>query len=1059
VTLEAVDLHLHTTFSYGDGFGTPEQHIARQAELGRSAAFVTEHGNVSSHPQWEKAGKKYGVKTGFGLEAYTALDPKDQRKYHLTILAANQTGYMNLMQLVGQSYRNFYYYPTISGADLARWNEGLIITSGCADSLLACSLLGGKTIEPADASWKRAKRQASAFKELLGDRFYLETQAFPELPRSIAINEAYERLGKKLGIRLAATQDVHYPQPDDNEMQVILHAAMRGASSVAQQEAGWEYGIRLTPAITPQMYLGRLETAGLSPMAAAEALASTVEIAGRTDVTLPKAGRLRYPLEGLAGRTAVEEIWSWLRDGWRYRVQRGNNLIWRESAKYHERLRYEMDLITAKDFVDYFLMIADIVQWAKNNGIPVGPARGSAASSLVCYLLRITEIDPLQYPLMYFERFIALDRTDVPDIDLDFDSSRRHEVREYAVGKYGEARVGNVANYVRYKGKNALEDVGRVFPHIPKADVNVVKSLIIERSGGDSRSDQALGDTLGMFPAAEAVMQKWPDLRKAVRLEGNMRGMSVHAAGLVISETPIADTCALYTRTKKVDGVDVTTTVVSVDKKDLEYVGLMKVDLLGLSTMTMIRDCLEMAGLTLEDLYAIAMTDRRTMQAFRDNDVIGIFQFEGRATRLVNRQVRPDNFQELADINGLSRPGPLFSGTTSDYITIKHGEKRQENVHPLWDEFTNFTKGQIIYQEQVLKALADIGGLSVTRVHEIRRIISQKLGEAQFNTSAEDWIAGAERIHGIKRDLGKFMWGRLVTSATYSFNIAHCVSYSMLAFWCMWLKVHYPVEFYAAQLRQVGGKDLRDKEANQRTLIKDAERHGISVLGAGPGSAMTWKADRAAKSVRAGWTQMPGIGDAIGARIIAYERDIIPALGREMTMDDLPNVSGIGPNIMLKISETDSADPFGLRKVESQLKVIRQAIDSGALDLPSPTHNSDGLLDAHGDARVIWLGFPREKQYKDFVEDERARSGKDVAEILRSMNKPSLKTSVVLRCYDDGDEDVYLRVSRYDFPRHRAKLEALGLNGDAVLVIGTKSSSTAFGINIRVQRLIVIEPD
>src|SRR6185312_2277186 len=282
-------------------------------------------------------------------------------------------------------------------------------------------------------------------------------------------------------------------------------------------------------------------------------------------------------------------------------------------------------------------------------------------------------------------------------------------------------------------------------------------------------------------------------------------------------------------------------------KKDAEYLGLMKVDFLGLSTMTMIRDCLEMAGLTLDDLYSIPMDDKVTMKAFRRNDVIGIFQFEGRATRLVNRQVKPDNFQELADINGLSRPGPLFSVTTSDYIAIKHGDKRIEKVHPYWDEMTNFTKGQVIYQEQVLKALGDIGGLSVTRVHEIRRIISQKLGEAQFNTSAEDWIAGAERLHGIKRDLGKFMWGRLVTSATYSFNIAHCVSYSMLAFWCMWLKAHYPVEFYCAQLRQIGGKNKDDKENNERTLIKDAERHGIRVAGIGPQSSLDWRADRKAK--------------------------------------------------------------------------------------------------------------------------------------------------------------------------------------------------------------------
>lgn len=1056
---DGVDLHLHTTFSYGDGYATPYGHAARQAELGRSAFAVTEHGNVSSHPQIEKAANKLGIKPIFGLEGYTALDPKDQRKYHLTMLAMNATGYANLMRIVGESYQNFYYYPTISGELLSKHNEGLIVLSGCADSLLACSLLGGKTILPEDASWKRAKRQAHAFQDLLGDRFYLEVQAFPELERTRTINPAYEKLGRQLGITLAATQDVHYPMPDDNEMQVILHAASRGAGSVAQQEAGWEYDIRLTPALTDKMYRERLKGTGLSKAAVWESFRATGEIAGRTDVTLPKADRLRYPLPENA--SALDEIWQWLRDGWTYRIRHGNGRIRALSKEYHERLKYEMSLIASKDFIDYFLMISDIVRWAKDSGIPVGPARGSAASSLVCYLLRITEIDPLQYPLMYFERFVALDRTDVPDIDLDFDSSRRPEVREYAVRKYGEDRVGNIANYIRYKGKNALEAVGRVYPHIPKADVNAVKALIIERSGGDSRSDAALMDTVEMFPIAKAVMTKWPDLAKAIRLEGNYQTMGTHAAGLVIAERPIAETCALYTRMRKdANGIEQPVTVVSVDKKDAEYIGLMKVDLLGLSTMTMIRDCLEMTGLTLDELYAIPMDDDVTMKAFRANDVIGIFQFEGRATRLVCRQVVPDNFQELADINGLSRPGPLFSGTTSDYIQIKHGTKKQEKVHPLWDEFTDFTKGQIIYQEQVLKALGDIGGLSVTRVHEIRRIISQKLGEAQFNTSAEDWISGAERLHGIKRDLGKFMWGRLVTSATYSFNIAHCVSYSMLAFWCMWLKAHYPVEFYTAQLRQVGGKDLADKESNKRVLIKDAERHDVSVKGTGPESDLTWRADRKARAVQAGWTELPGVGPAIGQRILDYRDKILPGLGRtKMGFDDLPNVSGVGPAIMEKVRSVDTRDPFGLRKVERDLKVIRDAIQDGSLGMPTPTHRSNGLLDAPGDRRVVWVGFPRDKQYKDFVEDERARSGNSVEEILRSMRSPSLKTSVVLRCYDDEDEDVYLRISRYSYPKFKAQLEALQLNRDAVIVVGTKSSGTAFGINIRVDRLGTIEPD
>lgn len=1055
--MEFVDTHLHTTFSYGDGFGTPDQHMARQAEIGRKAASVTEHGNVSSHPQWEKAGKKYGVKPIFGLEAYTALDPESQRKFHLTLLAMSERGYQNLMKIVSLSYEDFYHYPTVSGQMLADWNEDLICLSGCADSLLACSLLGGKTIAPEDAGPKRARAQAMRFRELFGDRFYLETQAFPELARTKSINSFYEPMGKKLGISLVGTQDVHYPYPDDNEMQLILHAASRGSGSVDQQAAGWEYDIRLTPSPTDRIALQRLRDTGLSKGASAEAFASTVEIASRCNVILPKAGRLRYPLD--PGQTDKELIWQWLRDGWKYRIAHGNSDMGANREAYSARLKYEMELIVGKDFVDYFLMVSDIVRFAKDDGIPVGPARGSAAASLVCYLLRITEIDPMAFPLMTFERFISPDREDIPDIDLDFDSVQRPRVREYAVQKYGHDRVGNIANYVMFKGKSALDKVARVYPRIPKAAVETLKGTILDRSTGDSRADSALADTIELFPIAKAVVTDYPDLMKATRLEGNMSSMSIHAAGLVIADRPIAETCALYTRVyKKKPGEteDTKVTVVSVNKKDAELLGLMKMDFLGLTTMSMISDCIRMIGMRLDELYAISMNDPKTMEAFRRNDVVGIFQYEGRATRLVNREVKPDTFQELADTNGLSRPGPLFSGTTSDYIGVKWGRLKVEKIHPLWDEISGITKGQIIYQEQVLRALGEIGGLPVNRVHEIRRIISSKLGEAAFNTSSADWIEGAKRIHGIPNETAKKMWGRLVTSASYSFNIAHTVSYSLLAFWCMWLKTHYPVEFYTAQIRTI------KEETDWPRLIKDAERHDITVRGVGADSDLTWRADSKARTIQAGWIQFSGVGPSIGAKIIDYRDRIRIEKGagdEPMTRAELINVNGIGPVLYRKIEAVEVGDPFGLRRVERVLRAVREEISTGKLPLARPTHISDELVDAPRGCRVVFVGMVKSLQYKDFVEDERARSGLDIEEIMRNMRRKDLTISCVLRCYDEYDEDVYIRVNRYQYPNMKKKIETLVLDHDVIMGIGEKSKSLAVGINIPVQRLHVIEPD
>jgi DNA polymerase-3 subunit alpha len=1011
-----------------------------------TALAVTEHGNVSSHPQHEKACLKFGIKPLFGLEAYTHPDPKSQRKFHLSILAMNQVGYRNLMRIVTRSYaENFYYYPTVSGRMLAEHNEGLIVLSGCSDSLLACSLLGGKTIEPWEANEQRARDLAWKFKDLLGDRFYLECQAFPELPRTHEINKAYEHMGNELGIPLVATGDVHTTRPGDHEMRAILHAAGRGSNTIAQQLESWEYEVPDYLALSDKLVMERLLGTGLSRQAAQQAARATAEIATRCTVTLPRAELLRFPVDQVApGLSSEELMWQWMRDGWKYRVKQGNRRMGdpRNRKEYMDRLLREMGDIKAKDFIDYFLMNSDAVRFAKDSGIPVGPARGSAAASLVCYLLRITEIDPMEYPLMYFERFIDPTRTDIPDIDLDFAGNRRHEVREYLERRYGAECVGNIANYVRYKGKNSIDDIVRVYS-IPKPDADLVKSMIVERSGGDSRGDFSLVDTVDMFPAVKAVFDKHPDLWKATKLQGNYKGMSVHAGGLVVTSEPINNVCATYSREVKGHQVE----VVSVDKYDAEYINLLKVDFLGLGTMEMIEEALAIARLSLEDLYRIPMDEPATMDAFTRNDVVGIFQFEGRATRLVNRDVKPTTFMELADINALSRPGPLFSGTTADYNDVKWGRKEPRHWHPIIDDLTKNTRYQIIYQEQILKTLEHVGGLPVAEVHEIRKIISKKLGEAKFNESAESFAAGAARLHGIDRETAHGIWGRLVTSATYAFNVAHCISYSMLGFWCMWLKVHHPAAFYTAQLRKT-------KEDLWPRLIKDAERHGIKVLGVTPGaSGSTWTA-ATDHSIVAGWLQLKGVGPSKAEAIQEFLKH------REINSpEDLLAVKGIGPAILAKCrDQLDSDDPFGLQRIARALDEIRADIRSGSIPLRPPTHTSDELLDLPAKAEVVWIGIPRLKEYKDYIEDERARSGKSVDEIKADMWQPELSTSCTLHCNDDGDEDVYIRVKRQDYPKWKAGLESIRPGKDVLYVRAIKSQNS-FGASLYVKDMIVIDPE
>lgn len=1041
-----VSTHHHTTFSYMDGFGTPEDHARRSADLGMTAQFVTEHGNVSSFVQHEKACAKHGIKAGFGLEAYMHPDPASRRKFHLTLLAENQTGYANLMRIVTRSWaEGFYQWPTVSPQILGDHSAGIVVLSGCADSLLSSSLLGGKTIDAADASFERAMGVAARFRDIFGDRYYIETQMFPELERTRTLNPAFEEIGRKLGIPLVATADVHYPMPDDNVMQLTLHAAGRGAADVSKQAEGWEYDIKLSPPESDLMVIERLRGTGLSRDAARQAARSTVDIADRCTVVLPKAERIRFPLQ--PGQTSLEAMWDLLRNGWRYRVSQGNRNLRMRSEECLARLRYEMERIAGKDFNDYHLMISDIVRFAKDSGIPVGPGRGSCAASLVCYIARITEIDPMDYPLMFFERYIDPLREDEPDIDLDFDDERRHEVEEYAVRKYGADRVAKIATFTRYKGKNSIDDVARV-NRVPSTETELAKSMVLERSGGDSRTDSTLSDTLEMFPQAKALFDQYPALYQALRLEGNYRGMSTHAAGLLIANSPIADTCAQYTRTDSKGRVHV---AASVDKKDAAYLGLMKVDILGLITMGMLRRALDLAGLSLEDLYRIPLEDEATMAAFTRNDVIGIFQFEGRATRVVNYRVKPDTFMELADISSLSRPGPLFSGTTTEYVEVKWGERTASRFHPIIDDLTKDTKGQIIYQEQVLLTLDKVGGLPVRRVHEIRQIISQKLGEAQFNASAEDFIRGARELHGIDEETGRKIWGRLVTSATYAFNVAHAVSYATLAFWCMWMKVHYPGPFYAAQLQKT-------KKERWPRLVRDAEQHGIRVRGVRLGvSQRSWTLDNTGKrpDIVAGWEQLVGVGEVLAGKIMDYSE----SGGVLEEIPDLLKVTGVGPAKLETMRPMiNSKDPFGLRRVGRSLKVVRQAIERGELPVPRPTYISDNMVDLPVDTPIIWIGLVKMKEYKDFIEDQRARTGETFDEIRARISTPHLTVSCFMHCYDDGEEDVYVRATRQNYPKWKRAIEGLREDHDIVVVKGKKGKGV-FGANLYINQLWVIDPD
>ena len=720
--------------------------------------------------------------------------------------------------------------------------------------------------------------------------------------------------------------------------------------------------------------------------------------------------------------------------------------------EYIERVEYEFDLMDKKDFLDYFAVLGDVVRQAKDMGVAVGPARGSAAASLCCFLWRITEVNPLEYPLMLFERFIDINRNDVPDIDLDFEDDRRDEVRQIMIRKYGIDRVGNIGTFTRYRGKNAIDDVARVYS-IPKYRVETAKEFLVERSGGDSRQDASIGDTVEMFPQVKEVFDEFPDLYRSIELEGNYKSFGVHAAGLVIGNDALDKYVASYTKKVGSGATEKSVRVLSVDKYDGEHLGLMKLDALGLSTMGMIRKALDMLGMSLEQLYDIPMDDPETLAAFERADVTGIFQFEGRTMKLVTQELKPKTFMDLAAVNALARPGPLHSGSTGDYIAYRFNRKEREELHPIVTRICAATEGQIIYQEQILQICREMGQFPYADMGRIRKVISSKLGEAAANEFWEQFRDGAVN-QGISEKTASATWKRIVTAGTYSFNIAHCVSYSMLGFWAMWLKVHHPLEFYAAQLQKTDDAD------KQVVLMRDMQdrRFGRSYQVMPPAlgeSGITWTPVES--GVRAGYMQIPGIGEKTAEKIVEREAEVGGFQHWEELESRRGGIKGIGPSTVKKIKDfAENDDPFGILAIVNATNEIMEAIDTDAIPgVPQVTTNADEVpYEAVEGWRGVILGRLKNRNLQDMFENHRSRTGDELDP--STVKDPHLKDSVTLYL-EDVAGTLTVKVNRRIYPKFKAMIWDAKIGHDYILASVYKYPF--LGKTIHIDNMWVIDPD
>jgi DNA polymerase-3 subunit alpha len=1104
--MKFVSFHTHDTHSHADALGSPEVHAARAVELGMSALGTSNHGNTNNHAAHERACKDVGIKPIYGCEVYfapTSEERKTKRKTHLTVFAMNDEGYQSLNKLITQSWLDFYQWPTVSWESLVKHNAGLVVLSGCADSLVSCTLLGGKFLgeirdEFTPDHYERARRILLRFQDVFSDRFYVELQRFPHFGRTCTLNPALAGLASDTGIPVIATADVHYPFPYQNKIQAALHAARWKNSPDMALESAWEHSANLTYPLSDKEIEDDLIATGLDVSTARTAIQSTAILAQRCTVELPKAKPLKFSIPEQI--SAEKHLWNQIGRGWKRRCKQRPDLLKRRDD-YVARIKYEYGVIAGKGFSDYFLVTEDLVARAKGRDTTVGPGRGSAAGSLISYMLGITEIDPV-HPLfdrMEFSRFIDPTREDMPDIDLDFDDDERHFTEEDARKIYGNENVANIANHSKYRGKRALADICRAYK-LPLKTFDAIGKRCAIRVETDDRVDDSIADVLESYkndPEIAALAETFPvQLAQAMELEGNQHSMGIHACGFAIASDPLPNVCPIYTRDKGTGRKKQRVQVIPYEKRDAEYLGMLKMDFLGSSTMGMIGLARKETKTPLDDLYNliykeydnwIRAQDRKAfkanvfdqiLQKFRDDDVVGIMQFEGPTTRAVTKAVQPQNFDELAACTALSRPGPYYGGQYRDYVAVKHGEKDWERIHPTgFDRHVEWTNGQIVYQEQIIWILRDLAGFSIKEQLHVRKVIGKKLGEFQFQEIWASFRDGCAH-NGISEQVAERVFSTIRTAAGYAFNTSHAYSYALIAWWQMWFKVYHSVAFFYATLAKNG--DDKDTIPRRTAVLQDTIAHGLNIL--------DWDASQcqANWSIRhgfldkdyglvPGFRQIPGIGEATAQDIVTWRNELefvhypledeparrndvwFAAMGRANTKG---GCVGIGEGTAEKmLTFVKKQDALGINRTRDQLAAFRASLIAGEYDgtgLPDAAdeyHMSNALP---GQSKIAFVGLVSNVVYRDEIDRIREKTGLDVETIKAQMDDPEKSKKATVFAYDEAGE-IALRFSRWQYPRVATKLKAIRNDHHIVVVWGKTFEANAGAI--QAQSLWVLQPD
>src|SRR5271169_3497528 len=786
-----VHLHLHTDYSLLDGACNIDRLVGRVKELDMPAVAVTDHGNIFGAVAFHNAAKDAGIKPIVGCELYICkkedhrASPEGDTYNHLVVLAENEEGYRNLVKIVSEaSLHGFYYKPRVSKRFLAEHAKGLIGLSACLKGEVAERLTEGK--------YEAARAAAATFNDIFGKgNFYLEIQD-QGIPEEKRIQPNLIKLENELGIPLVATNDSHYLCEDDSHAQDVMVCIQTGKSIHDTQRLKFHGN---------QFYVkSAAEMAKVFPDYG-HALQRTLEIAERCNVRLEKVHDPFPQFEVPAGYSLPDYFEHITREGFARRLNVLRELqaagrLKHSLTEYEQRLAREIDIIRQMQYAGYFLIVWDFIRYAKERNIPVGPGRGSAAGALVAYALGITDIDPLQNELL-FERFLNPERISLPDIDIDFCMNRRGEVINYVTQKYGRDQVAQIITFGTMACKAAIKDSGRAMD-IPYAEVERIVKMVPATL--NITIDQALKDSPPMANAYETEPQTKELIDTAKRLEGLVRNAGVHAAGVVISPQPLTDLVPLH-RTKN-DEI-----VTAYDMKAVEKLGLLKMDFLGLTTLTIIDDALRLIEQTRGeriDLQKLELDDKVTYEkVFHTGLTSGVFQFESHGMRDVLRRYKPTCVEDLTALNSLYRPGPIQGGMIEDFVERKWGRKKIEYELPELETMLKETLGVIVYQEQVMQIANRLAGYSLGEADLLRRAMGKKDPESMAK-QRERFVKGALDRGFPEKKIEK-IFDLMEQFAGYGFNKSHSAAYALLAYQTAYLKTHHPVEFMAALLTSVSG--------------------------------------------------------------------------------------------------------------------------------------------------------------------------------------------------------------------------------------------------------------